>query len=101
MMLVPALLLSIFGLAVWTAGIVLEYRGIAVLGGVVVVGVGTSILLTGLEQQVGTVEQTVNSSHTIISAQTEPVTLISSFDAGLVWSLLGSVLTLQGIHSEG
>jgi len=100
MLVVPAIALSVFGLAVWAIGLQMGYRGVAVLGGVLVVGVGTSILLTGLEQQVGTVEQTVNSSHTIISMQTEPVTLISSFDAGLVWSLLGSVLVLQGINNE-
>jgi len=100
MLLVPALALSAFGLAVWGLGLQMGYRGVAVLGGVIVVGVGTSILLSGLQTQVGTIEETVNSSHTIISTQTKPVTLISSFDAGLVWSLLGSVLVLQGINYE-
>lgn len=100
MLLVPALALSVFGLAVWVVGLQLGYKGIAVIGAVPVVGVGVSILTTGLEQHAGTVEESVNSSTTIISVQTEPVTLISSFQAGFIWSLLGSVLVLQGLHFE-
>jgi len=100
MLLVPALALSVFGLLLWVAGLQLGYKGVAVIGAVIVVGVGVSILTTGLQQRAGTIEESVNSSTTVISVQTEPVTLISSFSVGFIWSLLGSVLVLQGLAFE-
>jgi len=100
MLVVPALGLTLFGLAVWIVGISLGYKGIATIGAVVVVGVGIGVLDTGLEQRAGTIEENVNSTTTEISVQTTPVPLTSSFPIGFLWSLLGGVLTLQALGYE-
>jgi len=100
MLLATALALSLFGLVVWAAGLQFGYTGVAVLGAVLVVGVGASVLGTGLQQRAGTVEQSPNSTTTVISVQTAPVTFVSSFNAGLIWTLLGGVLTLQATNLD-
>jgi hypothetical protein len=100
MLLVPALALSAFGLLVWAIGLQMGYKGIAVIGAVLVVGVGVAVLDSGLQQRAGTVENSVNSSTTEISVQTEPVPLTSAFNTGLIWSLLGGVLVLQALSYE-
>lgn len=100
MLLVPALTLSAFGLLVWALGLQMGYKGIAVIGAVLVVGVGVGILDGGLQQEAGTVENSVNSSTTEISVQKEPVPLSSAFNLGFVWTLLGGVLALQALSYE-
>lgn len=100
MLLVPALALSLFGLVVWGVGLQMGYKGIAVIGAVLVVGVGVSVLDTGLQQRAGTIEHNVNSSTTEVSVQNEPVPLTSAFNTGLIWSLLGGVLVLQALSFE-
>lgn len=100
MLLVSALALSAFGLLVWVAGLQMSFKGIGAVGAALVVGVGASVLLDGLQRRAGTIEHAVNSSTTTISVQTEPVTLISSFDAGVVWMLLGSLFLFHALNFE-
>lgn len=97
MLLVPALTLSAFGLVVWALGLQMGYKGIAVIGAVLVVGVGVGVLDTGLQQKAGTVENSVNSSTTEISVQREPVPLTATFNVGFMWTLLGGALALQAL----
>jgi len=100
MLLTPALAISALGLLIWAVGLRMGFKGIAVIGAVLVVGVGATVLTTGLQHEAGKTEEQINSSTTTISVQTEPVQLISSFDAGLVLSLLGGAMTLQGLSFE-
>jgi len=100
MLLIPAVALTIVGLAVWVVGLQMGYQGIATIGAVLVVGVGVSVLTGDLERRAGTVEEQVSSEKTVISVQTSEVAFISSFNAGLVVSLLGGVLVLQALNSN-
>jgi len=100
MLLIPALAITALGLLIWVAGLQMGYKGIAVIGAVLVVGVGATVLTGGLQREAGTTEEQINNSTTTISVQKEPVQLISSFDAGLVLSLLGGAMTLQGLSFE-
>lgn len=77
-----------------------DYQGIAVLGAILVVGVGGVVLSDGLQRESGTVERTVNSSYTEKIPQTEPIDLLPQTPTGAVWMLLGGVLTLQAVNPE-
>jgi len=100
MLLIPAVALTVVGLAIWVAGIQMGYQGIATVGAVLVVGVGISVMTGDLERRAGSVEEQVSSDKTVISVQTTEVDFISSFNAGLIWSLLGGVLVLQALNSN-
>lgn len=100
MLLIPATVLTGLGLAVWLVGIVGNYKGLAALGAVLVVGVGGMVLTGGLQQEAGSIERQVNSTTTEKIPQYEPIDLLPQTPTGAVWMLIGGVMLLQGLNPE-
>lgn len=100
MILVVSVFLTGLGMAAWIAGFVLDMPGIAAIGGVLVVGVGATAMIDGLERQDGKIE-TVNDSTnaTTTERQYEEVDTIQSFSLGMVLTLLGGVQVLRSLDS--
>lgn len=100
MLLIPATVLTGLGLVVWLVGIFGEYKGLAALGAVLVVGVGGMVLTDGLQQEAGSIEREVNNTTVETIPQHEPIDLLPQTPTGAVWMLIGGVMLLQGINPE-
>lgn len=102
MILTTAGFITTFGFIAWIAGMALEYPGVAVIGGVIVVGVGASIMDSGLQYRDGetqVVNETANT--TTIEPTYSSVPLPQHLSLGALVTLLGGLLTLQGINRFG
>lgn len=97
--------LVVLGLAVWTVGMVFGYKGVAVLGGALIIIAGSGVALTGLEIKTGEVRDvsytTVNNStvedSTTVEYSYQTRTLASLLNVGVLGSLgLGGLIMLLG-----
>lgn len=102
MLLTTALLFSALGFACWVGGVVLDQPEVAVIGGILVVGMGAMVANGGLEYRDGQIEttdpdtNTTTVEHTYSTAET-PQQL--SFAALIM--ILGGVITIQSINRFG
>lgn len=102
--------LTALGFAVWIVGMLLGYQGVAVLGGVLVLGVGAQVTVdpAGLEVRAGeTVEknyETVGNetvvANTTSTVTTESVPLPTRLPLGVLLMLLGGTGVLRGLDPE-
>lgn len=109
-----AALIGVAGFGVWTIGVALDYPGVALLGGVMVVGLGATVVDSGLTYQDGHVEhlnqtslsenETADNSTSMTNATTsvEPrysqVPQTQNFSIGLILLLIGGLTSLQSIN---
>lgn len=107
MILKTAAFLTALGFAAWILGTVFQYRGIAVIGGTIVVGVGAMVTGGSLEYRSGehldktytkTNNETVNNE-TVVDYRYSTVPLPQRLPLGVLWMLLGGLLTLHGINT--
>jgi len=100
MILVVSVFLTALGMAAWIAGFVLDMPGISAIGGVLVVGVGTAVMIDGLERQDGKIEETnATTNTTTVQFEYEEVETVQSFSLGTILTLLGGVQVLRSIDS--
>lgn len=116
MLLGPTALLVAIGFVAWFIGEFFDYRGIGVIGGVVIIATGAAIVLTGLEYRSGVSKQfayqTINNS-TVVSNTTSTVqyettdvgaafgaTFLASLGIGGLLMLLGTLLISQQLITE-
>ncbi|QGX95926.1 hypothetical protein EI982_14595 [Haloplanus rallus] len=116
MLLATTGLLVAIGFAAWLIGEFFEYRGIGVIGAVLIIAVGAAITLTGLEYRSGVSKQfayqTINNS-TVVDNTTSTVryrttdvgeafgaTVLASLGIGGLLMLLGTMLLSQQLISE-
>jgi len=85
----------------WLIGLLFEYRGIAVIGATIIVGVGAVVAEDGLQHQTGTVEHTVDSDTTEIERQYAEVETPLNLNLGTLIILIGGVLALHGLNDAG
>jgi len=104
-LLVTCLLLLALGGGAWTVGQIFAYRGIEVLGAVLVLIAGGAIVLTGLEVRTGAVRtisyETINNSTVpvkeAVQYQYERVEIGEMFGVGILGSLgIGGLVMLLG-----
>lgn len=96
MILSTAAILIGVGALFWVLGTFFDYTGIAVIGAVIVLGVGVAATTDGLYHQTGVIE-TVNSTTntTITEFQYERVEISNRFPLGMLILLLGGVGALH------
>jgi len=97
-LLISAAFLCALGFTSWALGTVFQYRGIAVLGAVLIVGVGASAAVDGLQHQVGKTQEQVAYDTTDVSYQYDDIQTPDHFPLGPVIMLLGSVALFQSIN---
>lgn len=101
MILSTAVFLTGLGVVVWALAEVFSYRGIAVLGAVLVVGVGTAVMVGGLEYQAGETQiETDGGNTTEIEYEYQEIGTTSSFPTGMILTLLGGTMMLRSIDPE-
>lgn len=101
MLLTIAAVLTVFGLLLFAAGEVFGYQAVAVIGAVVILGVGGSIVTGGLEHRTGQVETQISANETVVDYQTEPVQTQSQFPLGVLVMLAGGVAALRALDPGG
>jgi len=99
--LLTATLLVLFGFLAFIVGNVRGYTALAVIGGVIVIGVGASVTDSGLEHQTGErqviTNESANRTEVEIQAQYEPVQLPLNLPVGFLILLTGALLSLQSL----
>lgn len=98
MLLIVAMAVSALGFAGWVAGTIFEYPGVAFLGAVIIVGVGTMVMTTGLEYEAGHVETNVSDDETEVSNSYERVDTSTQLPLGVLWTLLPSMLGFRSLE---
>jgi len=98
--LLPASFLVLFGFGLFALGNVADYTGVAMIGGVIVVGVGAGIVTQGgLEHKVGETRvisnETANQTVVDVEPEYRPVGTPSRLPLGFVTMLAGSLLAFQ------
>jgi len=115
-LLITATFLIAIGFLTWTIGEVFAYRGIGVIGGTIVLLVGSAIALTDLQIRAGVdrefAYQTINNSTVVASSSADPqyegtdvgaalgATVIASLGIGGLLMLLGGVLISRAAFDE-
>lgn len=116
MILPVAAFLSALGLGAWVIGHYHSYFGIAVIGAVLVVGVGAGVMLGGLEVHTATAETIDRNATTVINDTTtdttenltatataqrtqqyQSVNTQTTFPLGVLITLLGGTMTLRAL----
>lgn len=101
MILTAAGLLTLLGFVAFIVGYLLDMRGVAVIGGVLVVGVGVMVVSTGLEYRSGETREVVDGTNatnaTNVEFQYSAVDLPTRLPLGFMIMLLGSVFVLRGL----
>lgn len=100
MILATAAPIFIAGLVCWLAGIAMDQPEIAVIGGVLIVGVGAAIMTDGLEYRDGRIEE-VDGSTTTVEPQYSTVPLPQNLPLGVLVTLLGGIMTITSINRFG
>ena len=101
MILQTASILTTLGFATWLIGLLLEYRGVAVIGATIIVGIGAVVIDDGLQERAGEVERTTANNTTEIDYQYREVETPMNLNLGTIITLLGGVLALHGINDAG
>lgn len=109
MLLKIAVVITALGFTTWILGAVFEYRGMAALGAVLVVGVGAMITVGGLEHRDG--EKRVytyeNESNETVKNETVVEPRYSTFEPaerwplGPLWMLVGAVAFFRALAIQG
>lgn len=94
MLLASATILTGTGFAMWIAGAVLDYPGVGVLGALLVLGVGVTVMDDGgLDVKTGEVQNvTDNGNVTDVEYQYSEVGLPGNLELGFILVLLSTLL---------
>lgn len=101
MILTTAAFLTTIGIAAFVLGHSYGYQGIAVIGAVLIVGVGAGAMIDGLDTQTGERQIEVNNSTTQVENVYEPIGIGTSFPVGLVVLLMGGAMAGQVLNPDG
>jgi hypothetical protein len=99
--LLTATLLVLFGFLAFIVGNVRGYTALAVIGGVLIVGVGASVHDSGLEHKTGVQKTITNESANTTTVETQAeyqqVQLPLNLPLGFLILLMGALLCLQSL----
>lgn len=100
MILTVSVFLTALGFAAWIGGFVLDQPAIAMIGGVLVVGVGAMVMVDGLEVREGRTEVANNTTgETQVQYDYREVSTLPSFSLGVVLTLLGGTQVLRALDT--
>lgn len=97
MILQTAAFLSLLGTGMWLIGELQDYQGVATIGAVLMVGVGTAAMVDGIQTQTGEIETTIDADTTEVEHQYSNLGTTTSFPLGLLLTLLGGVMTGRAV----
>lgn len=100
MILTVAAFLSAFGLIVWAVGYYLQFTGMAALGALLVLGVGSMVMIDGLEHEAGEIETTAENGDVTRQTIYEPVETRESFSLGAIVTILSGVMLLRALNQQ-
>lgn len=99
MILTVAAFLSALGIGTWLIGSLLDRPGIAVIGGVLVFGVGFMVTAGGLQFHSGATKVTNSTTNTTtVAYQYQSVSFPQRLPAGVLVMLLGGLFVLHGLN---
>lgn len=98
MILSTAVFLTTLGFAAWVLGTLWDYQGIAAIGAVFIVGVGTAAMVDGVETQSGEIETQTDANTTAVDYEYESIGTTQSFPLGLLVTLLGGTMTARALN---
>ena len=102
MLLTPAAFLVLSGFVLFVIGNVRGYTGVAVIGGVLIVGVGASVVDTGLRYESGEERIITNESanETVVSVdkQYQHTQTPINLPLGLLVMVAGGLLSIQSLN---
>lgn len=100
MILTVAAFLSALGLVTWVLGYYLRFTGMAVIGAVLLLGVGAMVMIDGLEHSSGEIETQADDG--TIERQTiyDQVDTGQSFPLGALLTILAGVLVMRSLNQQ-
>lgn len=99
--LTTAAFLMAVGFALFIVGWLFGFRGIAVIGGVIVLGVGVMVTSGGLQYKTGESETQLPSGDVVTTNQYSTTELPTHLSLGLLLMLAGAVFVFRGLYPEG
>lgn len=98
MILSTAVFLTTLGFGAWVLGTLWDYQGIAAIGAIFVVGVGTAAMVDGVETQSGEIQTQTGANTTAIDYEYDPIGTTQSFPLGLLVTLLGGAMIGRALN---
>lgn len=98
MILQTAALLTAIGFIAFAAGHMTGHPGVSMIGAIIIIGLGASMMTTGLEAQTGQFEEVVNTTdgqNVTVEHEYSPVEISTSFPFDAVTMLLGAVMLIR------
>lgn len=99
MILTVSAFLSALGLVTWLIGMSLRFTGMAAIGALLILGVGSMVMVDGLEHETGEIETEDNGTVERQSTY-EPVDTQESFSLGALVTLLSGVMLLRALNMQ-
>lgn len=99
--LTTAAFLMAAGIVLFILGWMFGFRGVAVIGGVLVLGVGVLVANGGLQYKTGEIKVTKPSGDVEVINQYSSTELPTHLPLGLLLMIAGSVFVFRGIYPEG
>jgi len=93
--------LTAVGFISWTLGYIFDLTGVAVIGGVLVFGVGAMVTADGLAYKTGETQVAGNDNVTEVTNEYETVETPTRMPLGTLVMLLGGALVLHSIDDAG
>ncbi|WP_211693308.1 hypothetical protein [Natronomonas halophila] len=81
----------------WLVGMLLEMPGVAMLGAILVVGVGGMVMSDGLQVRDGQIERNVSADETEIEYTYSDFQPMDRWPVGELWLIFGGILTLRSL----
>jgi hypothetical protein len=94
MILQTATLLLAVGFAAFIVGHISGHPGVAMIGAIVIIGVGATAMTGGIQHQDGTTEYTNAQNETVTERTYSDISTMSEFPVGVMLMGLGAVLLL-------
>jgi hypothetical protein len=101
MLATTAALLMGVGFVAFVLGAVFQYQGVAVIGAVLILGVGAVVTVSGVEHRSGEVVTTQPDNSTVHDFQYERTETPQNLSLGTLLMLLGGVLALRSLNDIG
>jgi len=102
--LVTASILVLFGFVLFVAGNLFDQTALAVVGGVIVVGIGSSVVDSGLQHKVGEqrviTNETANRTVVNTDAEYREVQMPMNLPFGFLILLVGALLVFQPLTKD-
>lgn len=96
MLLETSVAIASLGFITFVVGGILRRPELAMIGAIIVIGLGATMELDGVQVKTGEIHNTTDSNETVISNQYEDIATHSEFPFGIVVILLGVVMFFIG-----